>query len=105
MKRALLALALLISASAAVAQAPQDTLARRVTLHVRDISLRDALDRIAALSGTRISYSGENLPLDRRVSVQSAALVVLDVLRELLRAFPVDATPIAPDHIVLVPRA
>lgn len=105
MKRALLALALLISASAAAAQAPQDTLARRVTLHVRDISLRDALDRIAALSGTRISYSGDNLPLDRRVSVQSTALVVLDVLRDLLRAFPVDATPVAPDHIVLTPRA
>ena len=104
MKRALLALALLLSASVASAQAP-DTLGKRVTLNVRDISLRDALDRIAALSGTRISYSGDNLPLDRRVSVQSAALVVLDVLRELLRAFPVDATPIAPDHIVLTPRA
>jgi outer membrane receptor protein involved in Fe transport len=104
MRRAVLAFALLVSASVVSAQAPQDTLARRVTLNVRDISLRDALDRIAALSGTRISYSGDNLPLDRRVAVQSSALLVLDVLRDLLRAFAVDATPIAPDHIVLTPR-
>ena len=105
MRRAALALALLISASAVSAQAPQDTTARRVTLNVRDISLRDALDRIAALSGTRISYSGDNLPLDRRVAIHSTGLVVLDVLRDLLRAFAVDATPISPDHIVLTPRA
>ena len=104
MRRAALALALLVSAGALSAQAPQDTLARRVTLNVRDISLRDALDRIAALSGMRISYSGDNLPLERRVAVQSSALLVLDVLRELLRAFAVDATAIAPDHIVLTPR-
>jgi iron complex outermembrane receptor protein len=95
----------MLLASTVPAQAPQDTAARRVTLNVRDISLRDALDRIAALSGTRISYSGDNLPLDRRVAVHSAGLVVLDVLRDLLRAFAVDATPISPDHIVLTPRA
>jgi outer membrane receptor protein involved in Fe transport len=105
MKRALLALALLVGAGAASAQAPQDTAGKRITINARDISLRDALDRIAALSGTRISYSGDNLPLDRRVSVHSTALLVLDVLRDLLRALPVDATPVSPDHIVLTPRA
>lgn len=105
MRRALLALALLASAGRASAQAPQDTIGRRVTITARDISLRDALDRIAALSGTRISYSGDNLPLDRRVSVQSVGLLVSEVLRELLHALPVDATPISPDHFVLTPRA
>lgn len=104
MRRALLALALVVSAATASAQAPRDSIGRRVTLAVRDISLRDALDRIAALSGTRISYSGDNLPLDRRVAVHGTGVLVLEILRELLHPFPVDAIPVSADHIVLTPR-
>src|ERR1700674_2100437 len=40
---------------------------RRVSLHVRDISLRDALDRVSADARIRLSYASEAIPLDSRV--------------------------------------
>src|SRR5665647_2071446 len=57
--------------------APLDT---RVTLHARDVSLRDALDRLTAISRVRLAYSADYLPVDRRggarcVVVYSATLV------------------------------
>src|SRR5450759_5878897 len=39
---------------------------RRVSLHVRDISLRDALDRLSADARIRLSYASEAIPLDSR---------------------------------------
>ncbi|MEX2152300.1 MAG: TonB-dependent receptor [Gemmatimonadaceae bacterium] len=101
MSRAALVLALLFCAATAVAQSP---LERRISLHVRDVALRDALDRLALVAGIRLSYSGDNLPLDRRVSVARDASAVSEVLAELLRAYPVQAVAISSDHIVLAPR-
>src|SRR5438105_1081447 len=40
---------------------------RTVSFHASDISLKDALDRLAAQARFRISYSGEFVPLDREV--------------------------------------
>ena len=102
MSRAALCVALLLSAIAsAAAQSPLD---RRVTIHLRDVSLRDALDRVAVLGAIRLSYSGDNLPLDRRVTVDRDTARVGDVLDELLRAYPVAAAAVAIDHVVLSPR-
>ena len=42
---------------------------RLVTLHSRDLALRDALDRLATAARLRLSYSSELLTLDRRVCV------------------------------------
>jgi outer membrane receptor protein involved in Fe transport len=99
-------LALLFAASPLVAQnAPVDPLGKRVTLHVRDVSLRDALDRLAIAAGVRISYSGDNLPLDRRVELARDTTSLGDVLRELLRLYPIDAVAVGGDHVVLTPRA
>ena len=39
----------------------------RVTLRARDVSLRDALDRLTALTGVQLAYSADVLPVDRRV--------------------------------------
>lgn len=76
---------------------------RRVTLHARDIALRDALDRIALQAGVRLSYSGDNLPLDRRVSVARDTALLSDVLTELVRGYAVRALAVADDHVVLAP--
>jgi outer membrane receptor protein involved in Fe transport len=82
----------------------REPLQRRISIHVRDISLRDALDRVALLAGIRLSYSGENLPLDRRVSISRDTSSVADVLDDLLRPFPVQPVAVASDHVVLTPR-
>ena len=86
----------------AEAQSPLD---RRVTLHVRDVALRDALDRIATLASVRLSYSGDNLPLDRRVSVSRDTTRLEELLGELVRPFAVAPVAVASDHVVLTPRA
>lgn len=102
MRVAALCAALLLSATtASVAQSP---LERRVTIRLRDVGLREALDRVALLGGIRLSYSGDNLPLDRRVTVDRDTATVADVLNELLRPYPVAAVAVATDHVVLSPR-
>ena len=86
------------------AEAQQSSpLDRRVTLHARDIALRDALDRIAIQAGVRLSYSGDNLPLDRRVSVARDTALLAEVLMDLVRAYAVRALAVADDHVVLAP--
>ncbi|HEU4884850.1 MAG TPA: TonB-dependent receptor, partial [Longimicrobium sp.] len=70
----------------------------------RDISLRDALDRLSAAARLRISYSAELLPLERRVCVSRQARTVGDVLAELLRETSVEPVVAGEDHVVLAPR-
>jgi outer membrane receptor protein involved in Fe transport len=101
MRRAALILALSLAATDVAAQSPLD---RRVTIHLKDVALRDALDRVAILAGVRLSYSGDHLPLDRRVSVDRDSTPVADVLGDVLRGFPVAPVATASDHIVLTPR-
>ena len=102
MRRAALLVALFLAAAGnAAAQSP---LERKVTLHARDIALRDALDRVALLASIRLSYSGDNLPLDRRVSVDRDTSAVSEVLGDLLKGFAVAPVAVAADHIVLAPR-
>jgi iron complex outermembrane receptor protein len=99
---ALLAVALLLwPAQDALGQSPLD---RRITLRVRDVALRDALDRVAALAGIRLSYSAENVPLDRRVSIARDSTTVDAVLSDLLYGLPLQPVPVASDHVVLTPR-
>lgn len=106
MSRAALCVALLcVGVSGAAAQSGEGPLSRRITMHVREIALRDALDRVAALAHFRLSYSSENLPLDRRVSVSRDTSPVSSVLGDLLREFPVQPVVVGDDHVVLTPRA
>jgi outer membrane receptor protein involved in Fe transport len=102
MKRAALFTALFcFGAARAEAQSPLDT---RITLHARDVALRDALDRVALLAGVRLSYSGDHLPLDRRVSVSRDSARLEELLGELVRPFAVVPVAITADHVVLTPR-
>ena len=76
---------------------------RRVSLHTRDVSLRDALDRLAADARVRLSYTTEALPLDARVCASFDSLALGDALGVLLRGMPVVPTVGGGEHVVLSP--
>ena len=76
---------------------------RRVSLHVRDISLRDALDRLSTESNTRLSYANEKLPLDSRVCVAFDSVPLGNALAVLLRETSVLPTAVGGDRVVLAP--
>ncbi|MBW3572606.1 MAG: TonB-dependent receptor [Gemmatimonadetes bacterium] len=77
---------------------------RPLAFAARDLSLRDALDRVAAATRLRISYSAQLLPLERRVCVSRQARTVGDVLAELLRDTQVEPVVAGADHVVLALR-
>ncbi len=79
--------------------APLDT---RFSLHARDVSLREALDRLSAVSGVRLAYSADFLPVDRRVCVAADQQPVGAILATLLRGSTVQATVVA-GRVVLSP--
>jgi hypothetical protein len=76
---------------------------RRIALRARDVSLREALDRVAGAARFRVSYSAEFLPLDRRVCVTSDSVVAGDALVELLMGVSVSPVVTSPDQVVLAP--
>ncbi len=90
------------STPAAQWAAPLD---RPITVHATELSLRNALDRVAAISKLRLSYSAEALPLDRAVCLSADAEPVGQVLRDLLAGVSVAAVAVGNDQIVLTPRA
>lgn len=92
------------STAASTARSWPAPLDRGLRIHPRDVSLRDALDRLSAAARIRISYSAELLPLDRRVCVSASARTVGDALTELLRDTPVEPVVAGTDHVVLALR-
>src|SRR5258708_20911892 len=70
-----------VATPAAGWSAPLDA---RVSLRVRDVSLRDALDRLTAASGIQLAYSADFLPVDRRVSAPGASPPLAPTLPRLL---------------------
>ncbi|MEO8335657.1 MAG: TonB-dependent receptor plug domain-containing protein [bacterium] len=80
---------------------PLDT---RVSLHVRDVSLRDALDRLTAASKVQLAYSADFLPVDRRVCLSADGEPVGALLATLLRGTSVQVLVVA-GRVVLSPGA
>ena len=78
-------------------------LQRSVTLRADDISLAEALQRIADAAGVRFSYSPEAVPVDRRVCVAYHAVPVGQALHELLRGIELEPRVVNDEHIVLAP--
>jgi iron complex outermembrane recepter protein len=76
---------------------------RRVSLHARDISLREALDRLSAESGVRLSYATEAVPLDSRVCASFDSLSLGEALGMLLRGTSVLPVAAGGEHVVLSP--
>ncbi len=76
---------------------------RRVSLHVRDISLREALDRVSADARIRLSYASEAIPLDSRVCAAFESIPLGEALGLLLRGTPVLPVAAGGEHVVLTP--
>jgi outer membrane receptor protein involved in Fe transport len=93
-----------VSSSAAQPTSWAPPLDRALAFHARDLSLRDALDRLSAAAQVRISYSAQLLPLDRRVCVSADRLTVGDALAALLRGTRVEPVVAGADHVVLALR-
>jgi outer membrane cobalamin receptor len=74
---------------------------RLVTVHARDIALRDALDLIAAAAHLRLSYTSETLPADDRVCAAYSSMPVGDVLADLLEGLRVKPVLAGGNQIVL----
>lgn len=83
---------------------PPAPLGRIVSFHANKISLKEALDRLAAAARVRLSYSAELLPLDKLICVSLDSVSLKDVLATLLEDAAAGAVAAGPDHIVLVPR-
>ncbi|HET9002572.1 MAG TPA: TonB-dependent receptor [Gemmatimonadaceae bacterium] len=76
---------------------------RTVSLDARDVSLRDALDRLAAAADVRLSYSPDVVPVDRRVCASFHDVALGGALSELLRGAGVEARAIGGSQVVLAP--
>jgi hypothetical protein len=98
------ALVALLCASAAAVATAQSPLERRISIHAHNVSLRDALDRVAQLGTLHLSYSGESVPVDRVVSIDADSTTVGEALAMLLAGVPVQAVSTGDDYIVLTPR-
>ena len=78
-------------------------LERRISLHGRDVSLREALDRLAAAAHIRLSYTAELLQLTRAVCLDYGTATVGQILGDLLQGAPVQPVIIGGDQVVLAP--
>lgn len=76
---------------------------RAVSIKERDVPLRDALDRVAAASHVRLTYSADLLPRDRRVCLNLDRVPAGAVLSELLRGTGLRPLAIDGDNVVLTP--
>src|SRR5687767_10190359 len=92
-------------ASVPAVSTEENLLSRRVSLHGRAVSLRDALDRLAAAARIRVSYSAELLELSRPVCLEYESVPVSRVLDDLLADAPVRPVVLGSDQIVLTPAA
>jgi iron complex outermembrane receptor protein len=75
-----------------------------VSLHGRDISLREALDRLSATAHVRLSYTAEELPLSRSVCLTYESAAVGDILTDLLDGTSVHPVGAGSDQVVLAPN-
>lgn len=77
---------------------------RVLTLHSAELSLRDALDRVAATARLRVSYSADLLPLNRAVCLSANGEPAGSVLAGLLAGTNVTAVGVGGNQVVLTPR-
>ncbi len=91
-------------AGEAAARAWEAPLDRPVTLRAREVTLRDALDRLSAAAKVRLSYSSDLLPLDRRVCISITRQTLGDALAMLVGAAGAEPVVIG-GQVVLAPAA
>ena len=93
------------SSEAATARRWPAPLDRLITMHEREVSLRDALDRLAAAARVRLAYSADLLPLDRRVCAVYRSVAAGTALTELLDGVAVEPVVADSDRVVLAPTS
>lgn len=76
---------------------------RPVSLEGRDLSLRVALDRVAAAARVRLSYASDLLPLDRHSCVTFGAIPLGDALTALLDGVAMEPIAAGTDNVALAP--
>ena len=76
---------------------------RTVTMSEGDITLRSALDRVAATSRVRLAYSADLLPIDKRVCLSVDRMPVGVIFTELLRGTSLHAVVLDTENVVLSP--
>src|SRR5689334_10161389 len=76
---------------------------RLVSLHDRDVALRDALDRLAAAARLRLSYSAALVALVRGVCMSYDSVAAGTVLTDLLDGSMVSPVVAGDDQVVLAP--
>jgi outer membrane receptor protein involved in Fe transport len=76
---------------------------RRIAVRARGVSLREALDRIAAAAGFRLSYSSEFLPLDQKACIWSDSVAAGDALASVLGGAAVAPIVAAADYVIIAP--
>jgi len=77
---------------------------QHVSLQLVDVSISDALDTIARVTGVRFTYRPDALPPAARVTLEAKSITVAAALTEVLLEAPVDVELTAPAHLTLVPR-
>jgi iron complex outermembrane receptor protein len=82
---------------------PTDPLARTLSLDAGEVTLRAALDLVAASAKVRLTYSSELLPPGARVCASLGDVTVGSALATLLKDAPLQAVAAGPDHVVLAP--
>src|SRR5947207_13874351 len=63
---------------------PASPLERHVTVHLRDVSLAQALRTLEALGGVRVSFSSDIVPVTKQVSVDMDDGTLREALRRVL---------------------
>jgi iron complex outermembrane receptor protein len=76
---------------------------RLISAHSAALSLRDALERVAAIAKIRLAYSSGIVPLDRAVCLAADAAPVGRVLSQLLLGANVAPIAVGGDQVVLAP--
>lgn len=77
---------------------------RSIHINAGQLPLREAIDRISAAAGLRLSYSGNLLPLERSVCVSYRGAALGDILTDLLAGAAVTPVVASLDHVVLAPK-
>ena len=78
-------------------------LSRRISIDEGEVSLREALDRIASVSKVRLSYAADLLPMSRGVCLSYETATLEVVLSDVLAATTVRPVVVGEDQIVLAP--
>ncbi|WP_411278957.1 TonB-dependent receptor [Gemmatimonas sp.] len=76
---------------------------RIVKLHVPDVPIREALDRLAVVAGIELSYSAELLPAGKRVCLTLDRVPVGAVLESLLSGTTLRSIVLGTRQVVLAP--